>query len=120
MNVNGHRRVTDIRWNIAVEIALFHAAVFERDCSLRHDLRHSERNTGLELGFDRKRINGNARINRDGHPMYFWPLVFNGDVHSTSDARSERFMARNTEGMPLRQAAAPGSALLVHQIERPV
>src|SRR5262249_4652142 len=88
--------------------------------SLRHELRDSERNPGLELGLDSERIDSNTRIDRNGHAVDFGALVFDGNVHNTGNTSSERLMAGDAERMPFWQAMAPSSALFVHQIERAV
>src|SRR5439155_20615949 len=89
MDIDRHRRVNDVGRSIAVEVPLFHAAIFERDCSLRHELRNSERNPCLKLAFDSERIHGDTRVNRDGYAVNLWPLVFDRDVRSTGDTGSE-------------------------------
>src|SRR5439155_10123018 len=47
MNINSYRRVDDVRWRVAVEVSLFHAAIFE--CDRARQLSYTETYPSLKL-----------------------------------------------------------------------
>src|ERR1700758_3058145 len=102
MDVNRSRRVDHVRWSVAVEISLFHAAVFERDCSPGHELCQSKHYSRLKLTFDGERVHRYPRIHCNGRAVYLGAPALDGDVHCTCDTGSERLVACNAQGMPLR------------------
>ena len=51
VNIDSYRRVDDVRRRVAVEVSLFHAAIFE--CDGARQLSYAETYPSLKLTFDR-------------------------------------------------------------------
>ena len=52
VNIDGYRRVNYVRRRVAVKVSLLHAAIFQGNRPLGHQLGYTEANSSLKLAFD--------------------------------------------------------------------